>query len=79
MRDQIDKLDSNEHKQIFNIIKKYVSPDTLTKTQTGYIVPSDILNEECLKEVYEYVIFCSEQHKRMNDDNKLRKKYERMV
>ena len=77
MKELMDKMDSNEHLQIFNIIKKYT--DTYTKTQAGILVLTDNLNDECMKEINSYIIFSIDQHKRFDEDNKNRKKYERMV
>ena len=77
MKDAIDKMDSNEHLQILNIVKKYT--DNFTKTQAGVLVSTEILNEDCLKEIDAYITFSFDQRKRIDEDNKDRKTYERMV
>lgn len=77
LKDKIDRLEVNEHKQIYNIIKK-ISPQ-VTRTQNGVLVSSDTLDEDTLVEVEKYVLFCLDQRKRMEDDMKTRKTYERMV
>lgn len=77
MKDAIDKMDSNEHLQILNIVKKYT--DNFTKTQAGVLVSTEILNEDCLKEIDAYITFSLDQRKRIDEDNKDRKTYERMV
>ena len=77
LKEQIDKLEQNEHKQIYGINKK-TSPQ-VTKTQNGVLVSTDTLNEDILVEVERYVHFCLDQRKRMEDDMKTRKSYERMV
>ena len=77
MKDAIDKMDSNEHLQILNIVKKYT--DNFTKTQTGVLVSTENLNDDCLKEIDAYITFSIDQRKRMDEDNKDRKTYERMV
>jgi hypothetical protein len=77
LKDQIDKLDVNEHSQIFNIIKRK-SPQ-ITKTQNGVLISSDALDDEAIAEVTKYVSFCIDQRKRMDSDLKTRKTYERMV
>jgi hypothetical protein len=51
----------------------------VTKTQNGILVSSDILNDETLQAVEQYVLFCLDQRKRMDEDAKTRKIYERMV
>jgi hypothetical protein len=77
MKDAIDKMESNEHLQILNIVKKYT--DNFTKTQAGVLVSTEILNEECLQEIDRYITFSIDQRKRIDEDNKDRKTYERMV
>jgi hypothetical protein len=77
IKEQLDKMDSNEHTQVYEIIKKYT--DQFTKTQNGVLISSDNLNEECLSEIERYITFCLDQRKRMDEDNKTRKNYERMV
>jgi hypothetical protein len=77
MKDYIDKMDPNEHLQILNIIKKYT--DNFTKTQTGILISTENLNDECMKEIDTYIHFSIDQRKRIDDDNKQRKTYERMV
>ena len=76
LKDQIDKLDTIEHRQIHNIIKGY-QPQT-TKVQNGVLVSTDTLNDECLQEIEKYVSFCLDQRKRIDEDTKARKTYERM-
>ena len=77
MKDAMDKMDTNEHAQILNIVKKYT--DNFTKTQAGILISTEILNDECLKEIDSYINFSFDQRKRIDEDNKMRKTYERMV
>jgi hypothetical protein len=77
LKEQIDRMDSNEHIELLNIIKKYT--DQFTKTNTGVLVSTDMLNDECLIEIEKYITFCLDQRKRMEDDMKTRKNYERLV
>ena len=77
LKEQLDRMESNEHLQVFNIIKKYT--DQFTKTNTGILISSDTLNDECLIEIEKYINFCLDQRKRMDDDMKTRKNYERLV
>jgi hypothetical protein len=77
LKEQIDKLEQNEHKQIYNIMKR--NELQVTKTQNGVLVSADSLNDETLAEVERYVLFCIDQRKRMEEDMKTRKTYERMV
>ena len=77
LKDSIDKLEANEHSQIFSIIKRYTQ--SFTSTQNEVLVSTNNLSDECLKEIESYVNFCVDQKKRMDDDLKTRKGYERMV
>ena len=77
MKDQLDKLDSNEHFQVFDIVKRYTQE--YTKTQSGILVSTASLSVECLEEIRRYIHFCIDQKKRMDDDMKTRKTYERML
>jgi hypothetical protein len=70
-------MEANEHLQVFNIIKKYTNQ--FTKTNAGVLVSTDGLNDECLIEIEKYITFCLDQRKRMEDDMKARKNYERLV
>lgn len=77
LKEQLDKMDVSEHSQVYAIVKKYT--DQVTKTQNGILVSTDVLTAECLLEIEKYVTFCLDQRKRMDDDLKTRKTYERMV
>ena len=71
LRERIDKLDSQEHAQLFDVIKRYT--DTYTKTQTGVLLSSDSLPLECLQELDQMVSFYIDQRKRMEADTLERK------
>ena len=77
LKDQIDKLEVNEHKQIYSIMKR--NSPKVTKTQNGVLVSAESLDIDTLKEVEKYVLFCLDQKKRMDEDMKTRKTYERML
>jgi hypothetical protein len=70
-------MDVNEHEQIFHIVRKYTTQ--VTKTETGVLVSTDVLSDECLKEIEQYIVFSLDQRKRIEEDMKTRKTYERMV
>ena len=61
LKENLDKLDAEEHAQIFNIIKKYT--DSFTKTQTGVLISSDNLSDECLVEMEQMVKYYLDQRK----------------
>ena len=71
LKEKIEKLEPQEHAQIFEVIKKYT--DNYTMTQTGVLVSSEVLNDECLKEIQQMVTFFADQKKRMDADNIERK------
>ena len=75
LREQIDKLEPEEHSQIFAIIVKHT--ESYTKTQTGVMVSSDTLNDECLIEMEKMVQFYRDQRKRMESDAIERKTIQR--
>lgn len=77
LKDQLDKMEENEHKQVFTIIKKYT--DQFTKTQSGVLVSTNNLSDECLMDIDKYITFCLDQRKRMDDDMRTRKTYERLI
>lgn len=64
LKENLEKLDAEEHAQIFNVIKKYT--DTYTKTQNGVLVSSDVLPDECLREIETMVTYYLDQRKTMN-------------
>jgi len=55
LKENLDKLDAQEHAQIFDIIKRYT--DNFTKTQNGVLVSSDVLSDECLLEIEKRVAY----------------------
>ena len=71
LKEQIEKLDPQEHAQILEVIKKYT--DNYTKTQNGVLVSSDNLPDECIREMETMVNFYLDQRKRMDLDTANRK------
>jgi hypothetical protein len=76
MKAQVDALDANEHKQLYYIISQFTTE--FTKTTNGVFVSSDKLSLECLEQIETHIQFCSDQRKRMEEDQKQRKTYERI-
>jgi hypothetical protein len=76
LKEKIEKLDCQEHAQIFEVIKRYT--ETYTKTQNGVLVSSDSLPDECLREIERMVLFYVDQRKRMDADAVERKAITRM-
>jgi hypothetical protein len=64
LKEKIEKLDGEEHAQIFQIIKRYT--EVFTKTQTGVLVSSDSLSDECLTEIEKLVAYYADQRKRID-------------
>jgi hypothetical protein len=77
MKDRLDAMDANEHAQIFTIVRKYT--DQGTKTQTGILISTEFMSDECLGEIDAYIQFLADQRRRMEEDTKARKSYERML
>jgi len=75
LKELIDKLEPQEHGQIFSIIKKYT--DVYTQTQSGVLVSSDNIPDECLLEMEKMVSFYADQRKRRELDAQQRKVLER--
>jgi hypothetical protein len=71
LRERIDRLDPQEHAQLFEVIKRYT--DKFTKTQSGVLLSSDTLPAECLQELDRMVSFYADQRKRMEADTLERK------
>jgi hypothetical protein len=71
LKEKVEKLDAQEHAQIFDVIKRYT--DNYTKTQTGVLVSSDSLPDECMIEIEKMVLFYMDQRKRMDADTAERK------
>ena len=64
LKENLDRLDADEHAQIFVIIKKYT--DSFTKTQNGVLISSDTLPDECLLEMEKMVAYYLDQRRTMN-------------
>ena len=68
LKEHLDKLDAQEHGQIFDIIKRYT--DNFTKTQNGVLFSSDVLSDECLLEIEKRVAYYMDQRKTMDFNRK---------
>lgn len=79
MKENLDKMEISEHKQVYNIIKKFIGVDKLTETADGVLVSSELLTDECLCEIEKYINFSIDQRKRLDEDTSIRKSYERMM
>ena len=66
LKEKIEMLDAQEHAQLFTIVKRYT--DSYTKTQSGVLVSSDSLSDECLYELERMVMYFLDQRKRMEAD-----------
>lgn len=64
LKENLDRLDAEEHAQVFQLIKKYT--DTFTKTQTGVLISSEVLPDECLLEMETMVNYYLDQRKTMD-------------
>lgn len=66
LKEHIERLDPEEHAQLFDIVKRYTQQ--FTKTQSGVLVSSDNLPDECLLEMEKMVRFYMDQRKRLDAD-----------
>jgi hypothetical protein len=53
LKENLERLDAEEHSQIFAIIQRYTAD--YTRTQGGVFVSSDNLSDECLLEIEKMV------------------------
>jgi hypothetical protein len=66
LKERLEKLDAEEHAQIFETIKRYTNE--YTRTQTGVLVSSDNLPDECIVEIEKMATYYLDQRKRMDAD-----------
>lgn len=66
LRENMDRLDPEEHAQIFDIVKQYT--ENYTKTQNNVLVSSDVLPDSCLIEIEKMVTYYLDQHNRMDNE-----------
>lgn len=64
LKEHLDRLDPQEHEQLFAIVKRYT--DSYTKTQTGVLVSSEQLPDDCIRELEKMVAFYLDQRKHLN-------------
>lgn len=68
LKETLDKLEPEEHAQVFGIINRYTSD--YTRTQSGVFVSSDVLPDQCLMEMEALVAYFLDQRKRMDAERK---------
>ena len=68
LKERIEKLEAQEHAQIFEIVKRYTQD--YTRTQTGVLVSSETLPDECLIEMERMVTYFFDQRKWMEGTNR---------
>jgi hypothetical protein len=64
LKETLEKLDAQEHAEVFKIIKQHTTE--YTRTQTGVLVSSDVLPDSCLLEMEKLVTYFLDQRKRMD-------------
>ena len=64
LKERLDKLDPEEHAQVFAVIKRYTSE--YTRTQNGVLISSEHISDECLGEIEKLVSYYVDQRKRMD-------------
>lgn len=73
----LERLEQNEHEQIFKIVRKYT--DEYTRSDTGVYVSSKNLPTECLDEMERYITFCFDQRAHLEAGDVDRSKYEKLA
>jgi len=68
LKERLEKLEAEEHAQIFEIVKRYTSD--FTRTQTGVLVSSEALPDACLIEMERMVTYFFDQRKWMEGTNR---------
>ena len=71
LKELLDRLDAEEHAQIFEIIKRHTSE--YTRTQNGVLISSEHLSDACLQEIEKMVFYFNDQRKRMDSETAERK------
>lgn len=69
LKERMEKLDADEHAQIFEIVKRYTQD--YTRTQTGVLVSSETLPDECLVEMERMVTYFFDQRKWMETASRM--------
>jgi hypothetical protein len=72
LKETLDKLDAEEHSQVFEIMKRYTSE--YTRTQNGVFVSSDVLPDQCLVEMETLATYFLDQRKRMDAETSARQR-----
>jgi hypothetical protein len=73
----LERLEQNEHEQIFKIVRKYTNE--YTRSDTGVYVSSKNLPTECLAEMERYITFCFDQRAHLEAGDVDRSKYEKLA
>lgn len=71
LKERLDRLEPEEHAQIFEVVKRYTGD--YTRTQNRVLVSSDALPDECLQEIEKMVLYYVDQRKRMDAETAERK------
>jgi phosphopantetheine adenylyltransferase len=68
LKERLEKLDADEHAQIFEIVKRYTSD--FTRTQVGVLVSSETLSDACIVEMERMVTYFYDQRKWMETSSR---------
>jgi hypothetical protein len=64
LKENLERLDADEHAQVFEIIKR--DTENYTKTATGVLISSDNLSDKCIAEIEKLVSYYLDQRKSMD-------------
>lgn len=72
LKEDLERLTQCEHEQIFKMVRE--STDQYTCSETGVLVSADNLTPECFSKIEQYVRFCFEQKKHLEEGEAARER-----
>ena len=74
LRDEIEKLDKNNHLGIFKILKKHNI--SFSENKNGSFINLNFVNDFILSEIKEYILYLKKQENIINELEVQKKEYE---
>jgi hypothetical protein len=74
LRDEIEKLDKNNHLEIFKILKKHNI--SFSENKNGSFINLNFVNDFILSEIKEYILYLKKQENIINELEVQKKEYE---
>lgn len=73
LRDEIEKLDKNNHLEIFKILKKHNI--NFSENKNGSFINLNFVNDFILSEIKEYILYLKKQENIINELEAQKKEY----